>query len=659
MGETPPRGVSKRADDSPHHVSALLRAAERDSSDSSLSDDGLADFDSFASIEEVHTSTSSSLPAAKSIGKSKGKEPLSDSRSSYALIPHGLAPPTRPQLGNELTSVAGSPNQDPTLKIRKPNHCARRNGTAGEGMQAQADDNSLSRSRSNSKNPQSQAPLTVLRKRIRSSKLEHKIVRHERSQRLFHLKEQASIGDGFEKSELHIEYRTVSHRRRKPWRRDAVVYKQLPVAGGPLPDVMFECSADELNAEQSGGPHHVTTRLPSNPTPNGPSEHSTVFAEQARNSLREETQANINDGNYANPSLRTFRPAEKSAAESSYPSKRRVSFSDRDRFIDAQLSSIKAPPRPREDPGDDDAEHSADDDEEVESETGKDEEEMVFQTVDAANRIDDELLVDYVDNSSTRQELTPSEQPALRFENSHMGPEDAVDSSDDEELKEAIEAPRSSRSRSIERMRLMEAEEPIDEFPDTMHAERMSAAVANHYTRSTEGHTRRKIQISLGVLEREADRSAGQPRLHRLRSILKSNTPLMPDVTYRPDDLEGNTRRNSRHAVNVEDSRYFSQASEILRNPDTSNHKILPRRIRSNHFSREDEDQVEAYPGGQLHRSRQDMEFVRDPQDSPKPERDLKSLTRQVSRANGTMSQSVRRRSTLGLESPFKIPTIR
>ncbi|RMY42386.1 hypothetical protein D0865_12010 [Hortaea werneckii] len=594
MGVTP-RRESKRADDSPRHVSALLKAAERDPSDWSLSDDGLADSNNLASIEEV---------------------------------------------GIEVTSVAGPPDQHSFLKTRGTYYCLTTNNNTGQGRQAQADDDSP-RPHSNSDDRQSQAPLTALRKRIKTSKLEHKIVKHERSQRLFPSNERPNIGDGFEKSELHVEFRIVSHRRRKPWRRDAIVYKQLPIAGGPLPDVMFECSADELNAEQSGGPHHLTTRLPSNPTPNGPSEHPTVTAEQARNSLREETQANFNDSNHANLSLRTSRPTEKSAAESSHLSKRRVSFSDRDRFIDAQLSSIKAPPRPLGDPDDDDAEDSADDDEEVESETSKDGEEVVFQTVDAANRIDDELLVDYVESSSTRQELTPSEQPALRFKKAHMGREDGVDSSDDEDLEGATEARRSSRRRSIERTRLMEAEEPIDEFQDTMHAERMSAAVANHYARSTEGRTRH------------------QPRLHRLRSILKSNTPLMPNVTYRPDDLEGNTRRNSRHAVHVEDSRYFSQASAILRDPDESNHKILPRRTRSNHSNREDEEQVEAYPHEQLHGPRQDREFVRDPQSSPKPERDLKSLTRQVSRANGTMSQSVRRRSTLDFDSPFKIPPIR
>lgn len=151
----------------------------------------------------------------------------------------------------------------------------------------------------------------------------------------------------------------------------------------------------------------------------------------------------------------------------------------------------------------------------------------------------------------------------------------------------------------------------------------------------------------------------GQPRRPRLRSILKSNTPLMPEVTYRPDDLEGNTRRNSRHAVNVEDSRYFSEASQILRDQDESNHKILPRRNVSTYFGRDDEKQDPGHHEEQLHGSRHDEEVLRDPSSSPRPERDLKTLTRRVSRANGIMSQSVRRRPSLGFESPFKIPPIR
>ncbi|KAI7360558.1 hypothetical protein KC354_g8768 [Hortaea werneckii] len=421
--------------------------------------------------------------------------------------------------------------QDEEAGNRRRNHCPTINGATGKGRQAQTDDDSLLRPRPDSEDLQPQAPLTTIRKRIRSSKLEHKIVKYEGSRRPFPFKGNRNIGDGFEKSELHFDNRIVSHRKRKPWRRGPIIYKQLPIAGGPLPDVMFECSADELNVEQSGGPHHITAHLPSSSRPADPTDQLAAADEQAQNSLKEETRANFDYGDCAGRGLRTSGPTEKTTVGSNHHSKRRVSFSDRDRFISAQLSSIKAPPRPQATSDDDDAEdpeEEDDDDDEDESGSSEDEEQGALQNVDAAKGIDDELLVDYADHSFISQ-----------------------------------------------------------------------------------------------------------------------------------SDLEGNTRRNSRHAVNVEDSRYFSQASEILRDPDGSNYKTLPRRNRSIYFGREDEKQIEGHHDGRLHGSRQNAEFMRDSQSSPRPETNLKTLTRQVSMANGTMSQSVRRRSTLGFESPFKMPPIR
>ncbi|KAI7513513.1 hypothetical protein KC347_g1418 [Hortaea werneckii] len=388
---------------------------------------------------------------------------------------------------------------------------------------------------------------------------------------------------------------------------------------------MFECSADELKVEQSADP---TDQL-------------TAADEQARNPFREDTRAELDHDSCASRGLHTSEPAEQTAVVSNNPSKRRVSFSDRDRFINAQLSSIKAPPRPQATSDDDDAEDSEDEDDEYEPATSEDEQQGALQNVDAAKGIDDELLVDYANDSLIPQRSTPIEEPTLHPTSPYIGREDAVYSSEDESPEERIETPRFFQRRSIERMRLMETDESIDEFPDKEHAERMSAAVPSHYSGSREG------------------RMSRQARRPRLRSILKSNTPLIPEITYRPNDLEGNTRRNSRHAVNVEDSRYFSQASEILRDPGESNHKILPRRKRSIYFGGEYEKQVEGHHDEPLHGSRQDAGGLRDSQSSPRPETNLKTLTRQVSMANGTMSQSVRRRSTLGFDSPFKIPPIR
>ncbi|KAI7464095.1 hypothetical protein KC351_g15625 [Hortaea werneckii] len=640
-------------------MNALLRAAERASSDSPLSDGGFADVDGLPTIGEVQDLTSSSLSGAEPIEDSKEKKRVSYASSSNALIQREPAP-----THSHLTKVAGSLGQHSQLKTGRTYRCPTTNGTTGQGREAQAHDDSVPRSRSNSEDRQAQVSLTTIRGRMKSSKLEHKIVKHERSRRIFPSKEKSRIGDGFEKTELRVEHRIVSHRKRKPWRREPIVYKPLSLAGGPLPDVMFECSADELNVEQSGGLHHITARLPSSSRQADPTDQLTTADEQAQNPLREEARVKVDHDNCASRGLRTSGPTEKTIFEPNHLRKRRVSFSDRDRFINAQLSSVKAPPRPQATSDDDDAEDSEeeeadDDDDEVGSGRSEDERQGAPQNVDATKGIDDELLADYSDHTFIPQRSAPLEQPTLQYKSSSIGREDAVDSSDDENLEGRIEAPGYFRRRSIERMRLLEADEPIDEFLDQSHAERMSTAVSGQYSGSTEEYMSRKILIKSGVLEEGTDCMTGQPRRPRLRSILKSNTPLMPEVTYRPDDLEGNTRRNSRHAVNVEDSRYFSQASEILRDPDGSNHKVLPRRKRSTYFDREDEKQVEGHHDGPLHGPRQDAELLRNPQSSPRPERDLKTLTRQVSRANGTMSQSVRRRPTFSFESPFKIPPIR
>lgn len=486
--DNPPRRESKRADDSPHHISALLRAAERGSSDSPLSDGGLTDLDSSPTIGEVQNLTSSSLSAAEPVENSKGKNRVSCAISSNALTQRKPAP-THPQ----LTNTAASPDQHSHLKTRRTYRCPTTNGTTGLGREIQADDDSLTRSRSNPENRQSQAPLTTIRKRMKSSKLEHKIVKHERSRRIFPSKEKSSIGDGFEKTELRVEHRIVSHRTRKPWRREPIVYKQLSIAGGPLPDVMFERSTDELHVEQSGGPHHITARLSSSSRQADPTNQLTTADEPAQNPLRYETRANFDHDDCASRGLRTSGPTEKTAINSNHLSKRRVSFSDRDRFINAQLSSIKAPPRPQATSDDDDAEDSEEEDDEVESGTSEDEQLGALESVDAAKGIDDELLVDYADHTFIPQRSAPLEQPTIHSTTPSTGRQDAVDSSDDERLEGRIEAPRYFRRRSVERVRLIEADEPIDEFPDQNHTERKPAAVSSQYSGSTEGYMSRKI----------------------------------------------------------------------------------------------------------------------------------------------------------------------
>lgn len=141
---------------------------------------------------------------------------------------------------------------------------------------------------------------------------------------------------------------------------------------------------------------------------------------------------------------------------------------------------------------------------------------------------------------------------------------------------------------------------------------------------------------------------------------------MVPDSTCRPEDTAANTRRNS--MVLAEDSRYFANATDVLRSPDPTRHKIMPRR--SSYF---DTPHVQvAHSGGVvletsppeppdytiphqlsvLHRS---SESVYTSQSLPTVSKDLKTLTRTVSREHGTLSQSVKRRPSLPFQSPVKM----
>lgn len=66
----------------------------------------------------------------------------------------------------------------------------------------------------------SRAPLTAIRKRLKTSTLTHKIMKPRRAEEALsgfcNRKKVAMVGDGFDASELYINVRVVSHRRPKP-----------------------------------------------------------------------------------------------------------------------------------------------------------------------------------------------------------------------------------------------------------------------------------------------------------------------------------------------------------------------------------------------------------------------------------------------------------
>jgi hypothetical protein len=117
--------------------------------------------------------------------------------------------------------------------------------------------------------------------------------------------------------------------------------------------------------------------------------------------------------------------------------------------------------------------------------------------------------------------------------------------------------------------------------------------------------------------------------------------------------------------VDVEESRYFSAAKDQL--DSTSTKPIIIRKKSSSRFYEpievpySDEMVLETSPRkqdyankSQLHLLKRTNEALWTSSAAPVAQTDLASLTRSVSRENGTLSQSVRRRSSLRFQSPKK-----
>jgi hypothetical protein len=150
----------------------------------------------------------------------------------------------------------------------------------------------------------------------------------------------------------------------------------------------------------------------------------------------------------------------------------------------------------------------------------------------------------------------------------------------------------------------------------------------------------------------------------QLRSILKNSTPHISSDANRPESTAANTRRNS--MVDVEESRYFSAAKDQLDSASTKQTIIRTKSSSRFHAPIEvpysDEMVPETSPRksdytskSQLHLLKRTNEALWTSSVAPVPQTDLGSLTRSVSRDNGTLSQSVRRRSSLRFQSPKKL----
>ena len=304
--------------------------------------------------------------------------------------------------------------------------------------------------------------------------------------------------------------------------------------------------------------------------------------------------------------------------DSTQRSRQRVSFSDRVRedLIRAQLSSISAPERvPSES-----EESDADDDEEGGAE---DEDGSVWQE-------DGSAVGDNED--AENQQLDKQEQASLGV------------SLDFRRASIPGRVPSGSFRR---RRALIEVNEAIVEVPDT-------------------ARDHEQMEYTLQRQEEPAILNSGRSRQHRPRSILKHSTQLVTNSTIRPEETAANTRRNS--LIEIGESRYFTDAANALRAPDPARHQIVPRR-RSSYFDHRevevlDSDRIvpETSPEPPDYTNASDLSVLRGSSEAarissslPRVTKDLKTLTRSVSREYGTVSQSVRRKPSLPFQSPAKV----
>lgn len=461
-------------------------------------------------------------------------------------------------------------------------------------------------------------PLTDIRKRIRATRWRYKSINKAQkaidgSPKVLQTNRKEPRGrDGFENSEFAIRDRPKFVRKPRASQTPLIrKFDALQLESGPLPDVEFETPVKcELRTQLSVG--------------------FEVLANDPNNDIDGQDDFEAN-------------------SQQRHP---RVSFENRrlEKQIRAELSSISAPPRPRSEPDDEDEDDdcasdgvddgeqagAGDDDNIQTSLFGMDAREVDTDDTDAEDMADDRRISVEVAPDFVAQPSKTQDEPAERPKN----PGVTLDFRRPEMMGQT------SISRSLQRRKLMEVDDSIVEVPDTIPARQYTIQRHNEGQAST-------------MHER-------QPR--RVRSILK-NSSVVPDSTPAPEHTEANTRRNSMIGIEVEESRYFTNAADAKFDP--ARHIVVPRRrsayldhqvevLDSDHVVPEtSQSQFDYTNDAQLNVLRRTSDAVwtsaADVGAEDKASRELTALTRSVSREHGTLSQSVRRRPSLPFRSPTKI----
>jgi hypothetical protein len=466
--------------------------------------------------------------------------------------------------------------------------------------------------------------LSSIRKRLRTPSSKYKSLKTLR--RKYHASQitptgsqiRRIVGDGFDRSELtpvpRSRYMYATKHTRKYQELLLPDLQALSLVTGPLPDVVFT-SSSQLDLEQRQ---------------NYPCEYAAQ-----------------EPGMIAEPSHGIDRL-----------SSRRVEFkSDVDQDVLTQLASVSAPRRERSvsleyrsDDGDE-GDDEGDDDSEADPYADEDEpEEDVPAPIE-----DDHRMMDSSPNASL-------ERKGYGRNGSHLF---RATSTSDRNVPGSYPPAFHRRSTPRGRLRLNEVNEPIDDdntFDDMLLDNQHEQESASGSVRMIEAPHLENLSFS--NVQRASSRPSTQqkPRAQvtRTRSILKnsnSTAHISSDIT-RPESTAANTRRNS--TIEVEQSRYFSSAKEQLDNSLEASVVIRMKSGSSRYYApievpysddmvpETSPKEVVSYTDArQLHTLKRTREAMWTSSAVPVPETDLRSLTRSVSRNNGTLSQSVRRGSSM------------
>lgn len=556
---------------------------------------------------------------------------------------------------NELVLVTGAGKDDVFEKPNKNHGMLARDPISSSG-QPLLDAVSSGDGETTPAKRKAKVPLSAIRKRLRTRSSGYKSL--ERLRRKYNAPQltpmgsrpRQIVGDGFERSELtpnHPSRYTIKHMRMQ---REPLLagLQALSLVSGPLPEVVFVSD--------------------SNPS-------------QLKFGYGETSDHNETSSGYEAPATDTALDGEPNRSLN-----RRVSFNHYvERVISAQLASISAPKREPsialvsddenedEDDGDeggDEDEGEDDDDEAADSYLDRDD----IPPDESHSMVDREVCeIDTLLPESRQKPQTTSPEPR-EGEPQSMGPA----SNGFIAKPKGLRTPSFRRRTFSGRPLLNEVNEPIDddfriddmllgheEGPNTS----FDCSEVEYITTNKNCSARESTGTEGLVRSSNRNRPGNQIAFGRSasiqpRSILKNNTPHISSDSNRPESTAANTRRNS--MVDVEESRYFSAAKDQLDSTPTKQ-PIIRKKSSSRFYNQievpySDEMVLETSPkkpdytnASQMHLLKRTNEALWTSSAALVPQTDLRSLTRSVSKENGTLSQAVRRRSSRRFQSPKKV----